>query len=132
MIPSHSDGASASKNCSGTVTSQDTIGNNYSRSSLVGVFPHITPELYKLWPSEIFRNTTSKNELLQDKVDELERELSVWKTAFKAAEDEQRLLRMTIKKLGRNIGSSTVRSYLNFNDDILIGITRMTTHSFCA
>jgi len=70
---------------------------------------------------------------LQDKVDELERELFVWKTAFKAAEDEQKLLRMTIKKLGQNIGSSVaVRSYLDFNGDILLSITRMTTRTFCA
>lgn len=55
--------------------------------------------------SSLFRLTLTDNETLRLRVDELERELSVWKLAFKAAEDEKCNLQKHMLKLEKNIGS---------------------------
>ncbi|KAG1750024.1 uncharacterized protein EDB91DRAFT_1110990 [Suillus paluster] len=57
--------------------------------------------------SSLFRLTLTDNETLRLRVDELERELSVWKLAFKAAEDERCNLQKNMLKLEKNIGSLT-------------------------
>ena len=44
-------------------------------------------------------------------MEELERELSVWKGALKVAEDEKKALLKTVSRLERNIGSLKVRVY---------------------
>lgn len=43
-------------------------------------------------------------------MEELERELSVWKSALKVAEDEKKVLVKTVSRLERNIGSLKVQS----------------------
>ncbi|TFY75763.1 hypothetical protein EWM64_g8246 [Hericium alpestre] len=55
--------------------------------------------------SNIYRNTVSKNATLEARVEELERELSVWKGAFRTAETEQKTLKRTVTLLERNIDS---------------------------
>lgn len=55
--------------------------------------------------SSLFRLTLTDNQTLRLRVDELERELSVWKLAFKAAEDEKCNLQKHMLKLEKNIGS---------------------------
>ncbi|EIM92450.1 uncharacterized protein STEHIDRAFT_151774 [Stereum hirsutum FP-91666 SS1] len=55
--------------------------------------------------SAIFRETTSTNVALEAKVDELERELSVWKSAFKNAEEEKKALNKSVVSLERRIDS---------------------------
>ncbi|GJE86088.1 CCCH-type zinc finger protein [Phanerochaete sordida] len=53
----------------------------------------------------LFRRTTTRNKELAAKVEELEREVSVWKIAHKAVEDEKNNLNKAVSKLERNIGS---------------------------
>ncbi|KAG1864169.1 hypothetical protein DFJ58DRAFT_772914 [Suillus subalutaceus] len=55
--------------------------------------------------SSLFRLTLTDNQTLRLRADELERELSVWKLAFKAAEDEKCNLQRHMLKLEKNIGS---------------------------
>lgn len=59
----------------------------------------------------IFRETTSTNVALEAKVDELERELSVWKSAFKNAEEEKKALNKSVASLERRIDSLKVRRF---------------------
>lgn len=59
----------------------------------------------------IFRETTSTNVALEAKVDELERELSVWKSAFKNAEEEKKALNKSVVSLERRIDSLKVRRF---------------------
>lgn len=60
----------------------------------------------------LFQRTSSKNKDLQARVEELERELSVWKVALKAADDEKKSLNRNVLKLERNLGSLKVRILL--------------------
>ncbi|KII94335.1 hypothetical protein PLICRDRAFT_424408 [Plicaturopsis crispa FD-325 SS-3] len=53
----------------------------------------------------LFQKTVTENGALESRVEELERELSVWKIAFKTADEERLLLRTSVSKLERNIGS---------------------------
>ncbi|TCD71503.1 hypothetical protein EIP91_008884 [Steccherinum ochraceum] len=53
----------------------------------------------------LFRRTSSQNKDLQVRVEELERELSVWKSALKATDEEKKQLQRSVVKLERNIGS---------------------------
>ncbi|KAH8102638.1 hypothetical protein BXZ70DRAFT_1070881 [Cristinia sonorae] len=53
----------------------------------------------------LFQRTSSANKALQTRVEELEREVSVWKAALKSADDEKKSLNRTVQKLERNIGS---------------------------
>ncbi|KAF9242910.1 hypothetical protein BU15DRAFT_72565 [Melanogaster broomeanus] len=55
--------------------------------------------------SAIFRQTLTENTFLRDRVDELERELSVWKLAFKTAETEKNEFQKGLLKLEKSIGS---------------------------
>jgi hypothetical protein len=56
----------------------------------------------------LFQNTVSENEELRARLSEVERELSVWKLAFKAEEDEKISLQKNVSKLERNISSLKV------------------------
>ena len=56
----------------------------------------------------LFRKTATRNAELDTRVEELERELSVWKGALKVAEDEKKALLKTVSRLERNIGSLKV------------------------
>ncbi|TFY69774.1 hypothetical protein EVJ58_g230 [Rhodofomes roseus] len=53
----------------------------------------------------LFRRTATRNVELGTRVEELERELSVWKGAFKSADEEKKTLLKTVTRLERNIGS---------------------------
>ncbi|OBZ80082.1 hypothetical protein A0H81_01170 [Grifola frondosa] len=53
----------------------------------------------------LFRKTAAKNAELEARVEELERELFVWKSALKAADEDRKMLNKTVLKLERNIGS---------------------------
>ncbi|KAH7915789.1 hypothetical protein BJ138DRAFT_1132371 [Hygrophoropsis aurantiaca] len=55
--------------------------------------------------SVLFRKIVADNEELHKRVDELERELSVWKIGFKATEDEKSSLQKNIARLERSMGS---------------------------
>ena len=57
----------------------------------------------------LFRKTTSRNKELEARVEELVREVDVWKLAYKSSEDKQKVLRKEVSKLERNIGSLKVR-----------------------
>ncbi|KAI0932235.1 hypothetical protein AcW2_000918 [Taiwanofungus camphoratus] len=69
-----------------------------------------TPDL-EIWDrllneqTVLFRKTTEQNTELRARVEELERELSVWKAAFKTSEEEKKALNRNVLKLERNIGS---------------------------
>ncbi|PCH33612.1 hypothetical protein WOLCODRAFT_61159 [Wolfiporia cocos MD-104 SS10] len=54
---------------------------------------------------EIVRGTAARNVTLEERVEELERELSVWKAALKKSDEEKRALSKSILKLERSIGS---------------------------
>lgn len=56
----------------------------------------------------LFRKTATRNTELDARVEELERELFVWKNALKVAEDEKKTLLKTVSRLERNIGSLKV------------------------
>ncbi|KIJ68416.1 hypothetical protein HYDPIDRAFT_24698 [Hydnomerulius pinastri MD-312] len=77
---------------------------------MAGAPPATTNELER-WErlaeeqSALFRQTLSENTFLRDRVDELERELSVWKLAFKTAETERNDLQKHLLKLEKSIGS---------------------------
>ncbi|TBU48361.1 hypothetical protein BD309DRAFT_987411 [Dichomitus squalens] len=51
----------------------------------------------------LFEKTYTKNEQLDARVEELERELSVWKEAFKTADGDRKVLNKTVLKLERSI-----------------------------
>ncbi|KAI0322712.1 hypothetical protein OF83DRAFT_1092562 [Amylostereum chailletii] len=53
--------------------------------------------------SSIFRDTLNRSEELQAEVDELRRELSVWKAGYKNSEDEKKTLEKVVTKLERSI-----------------------------
>lgn len=55
--------------------------------------------------TNIFRKTTTRNKELESRVEELEREVAVWKIAHKAVQDEKNALDKKVSKLERNIGS---------------------------
>lgn len=57
----------------------------------------------------LFRKTTSRNKELEARVEDLERELNVWKIAQKAADEEKSALNKKVYKLERSIGSIKVR-----------------------
>ena len=57
----------------------------------------------------LFRKTTFRNKELEARVEELEREVGVWKRALKAADDDQSVLQRKVTKLERSIGSLKVR-----------------------
>ncbi|KAI9063042.1 hypothetical protein FKP32DRAFT_1686352 [Trametes sanguinea] len=66
---------------------------------------------YAVWKSlleqqtALFEKTFSKNAELEARVEELERELSVWKEAFKTADGDRKVLNKTVLKLERNLGA---------------------------
>ncbi|EMD42028.1 hypothetical protein CERSUDRAFT_79626 [Gelatoporia subvermispora B] len=53
----------------------------------------------------LFKRTAFRNAELESRVEELERELSVWKAALKVADEETKTLNKTVLKLERSIGS---------------------------
>ncbi|KAI0757013.1 hypothetical protein C8Q80DRAFT_1215776 [Daedaleopsis nitida] len=53
----------------------------------------------------IFEKTFTKNTHLEARVEELERELSVWKDAFKTADGDRKVLHKTVLRLERSIGA---------------------------
>ncbi|KAK7694623.1 hypothetical protein QCA50_001810 [Cerrena zonata] len=53
----------------------------------------------------LFRKTVSRNTELEGRVEELERELGVWKVALKTADEDKKTLTKQITRLERNIGS---------------------------
>ncbi|KDQ63727.1 hypothetical protein JAAARDRAFT_75984 [Jaapia argillacea MUCL 33604] len=53
----------------------------------------------------LFTRTVTENEKLRVRVEELERELSVWKLALKAADEEKFALKKGISRLERDIGA---------------------------
>ncbi|KAI0801289.1 hypothetical protein C8Q74DRAFT_1454658 [Fomes fomentarius] len=53
----------------------------------------------------LFEKTFTRNAQLEAQVEELERELSVWKEAFKTADGDRKVLNKTVLKLERNIGA---------------------------
>ncbi|RPD82575.1 hypothetical protein L226DRAFT_549286 [Lentinus tigrinus ALCF2SS1-7] len=53
----------------------------------------------------LFEKTFTKNTQLEARVEELERELSVWKDAFKTADGDRKVLNKTVLKLERSIGA---------------------------
>ncbi|KAI0662803.1 hypothetical protein C8Q70DRAFT_908776 [Cubamyces menziesii] len=53
----------------------------------------------------LFEKTFTKNAELEARVEELERELSVWKEAFKTADGDRKVLNKTVLKLERSIGA---------------------------
>ena len=57
----------------------------------------------------LFEKTFTKNAQLEARVEELERELSVWKEAFKTADGDRKVLNRTVLRLERNIGALKVR-----------------------
>jgi phage shock protein A len=74
----------------------------YYMASMAGVAE--TPD------AALFRKTTSRNQELEARVEELERELNVWKLAHKNSEDQVNALKRNVAKLERSIGSFKVRS----------------------
>lgn len=76
----------------------------------MNIFFRLLSFLISLRPA-IFRETTSTNVALEAKVDELERELSVWKSAFKNAEEEKKALNKSVTSLERRIDSLKVRRF---------------------
>lgn len=92
------------------------LGNGFSINKQVSLLIHSiisrrTRHLTSFTTSVLFQRTSSKNNELETRVEELERELSVWKTALKAADDDKKSLHKTVLKLERNIGSLKVRHY---------------------
>jgi len=53
----------------------------------------------------LFCKTTAENAELRARVNELEREVSVWKLAYKTADEEKSVMKQSISKLERSIGS---------------------------
>ncbi|KAI0778162.1 hypothetical protein BD413DRAFT_684062 [Trametes elegans] len=53
----------------------------------------------------LFEKTFSQNAELEARVEELERELSVWKEAFKTADGDRKVLNKTVLRLERSIGA---------------------------
>ncbi|KAL7285296.1 hypothetical protein ACG7TL_000391 [Trametes sanguinea] len=53
----------------------------------------------------LFEKTFTRNAELEARVEELERELSVWKEAFKTADGDRKVLNKTILKLERTLGA---------------------------
>ncbi|EKM61021.1 uncharacterized protein PHACADRAFT_168384 [Phanerochaete carnosa HHB-10118-sp] len=53
----------------------------------------------------LFRRTTARNKELEARVEELEREVAVWKIAHKAVEDEKNASNKQVSRLERSIGS---------------------------
>ncbi|KAH9849783.1 hypothetical protein C2E23DRAFT_736548 [Lenzites betulinus] len=53
----------------------------------------------------LFEKTFSKNAELEARAEELERELSVWKEAFKTADGDRKVLNKTVLRLERSIGA---------------------------
>ncbi|TFK57272.1 hypothetical protein OE88DRAFT_1690849 [Heliocybe sulcata] len=53
----------------------------------------------------LFRKTTSENVELKARVVELEREVSVWKLAHKTGDEERNVMKQSMSRLERNIGS---------------------------
>ncbi|CAL1695900.1 unnamed protein product [Somion occarium] len=53
----------------------------------------------------LFRKTSSRNAELESRVEELERELGVWKQALKTADNDAKALKKKVSQLERNIGS---------------------------
>ncbi|KAI0724530.1 hypothetical protein C8T65DRAFT_691548 [Cerioporus squamosus] len=70
-----------------------------------------TPSDFAVWKrlledqTALFEKTFTKNAQLEARVEELERELSVWKEAFKTADGDRKVLNKTVLKLERSIGS---------------------------
>lgn len=60
----------------------------------------------------LFEKTFTINAELTARVEELERELSVWKEAFKTADGDRRVLNKSVLKLERSIGALKVRTRL--------------------
>ncbi|KAH9937662.1 uncharacterized protein B0H18DRAFT_1081778 [Fomitopsis serialis] len=62
--------------------------------------------IWKLWEMGRKRSgTATRNAELGTRVEELERELSVWKAAFKTTDEEKKVLLKTVSRLERSIGS---------------------------
>ncbi|KZT02748.1 uncharacterized protein LAESUDRAFT_738628 [Laetiporus sulphureus 93-53] len=53
----------------------------------------------------LFHKTVTRNVALETRVEELERELAVWKAALKTADEDNKTLNKTIYRLERSIGS---------------------------
>ncbi len=58
----------------------------------------------------LFEKTFTQNAQLEARVEELERELLVWKEAFKTADGDRKVLNKTVLKLERSIGALKVRT----------------------
>lgn len=56
----------------------------------------------------LFQRTVARNNELEIRVEELERELSVWKAALKTADEDKKTLSKTVVQLERSIGSLRV------------------------
>lgn len=55
--------------------------------------------------TSLFQRTVARNNELEIRVEELERELSVWKAALKTADEDKKTLSKTVVQLERSIGS---------------------------
>ncbi|TFK89773.1 hypothetical protein K466DRAFT_574615 [Polyporus arcularius HHB13444] len=70
-----------------------------------------TPSDFAVWKrlledqTALFEKTFTQNAQLEARVEELERELSVWKEAFKTADGDRKVLNKTVLKLERSIGA---------------------------
>ena len=56
----------------------------------------------------LFERTLTRNEELEARVEELERELLVWKEAFKTADGDRKVLNKAVLKLERSLGALKV------------------------
>lgn len=63
----------------------------------------------------LFEKTFTINAELKSRVEELERELSVWKEAFKTADGDRKVLSKNVLKLERSIGALKVRAPLHLH-----------------
>lgn len=88
----------------------------------------------------LFRKTVARNTELEARVEELERELSVWKAALKTADEEKKALNKSVLRLERNIGSLKVScrssaphlislSYRKIIPSLSVSLMEMETYS---
>lgn len=77
----------------------------------------------------LFQRTFSRNSELEARVEELEQELSVWKSAFKTADGDRKVLSKSVLKLERSIGALKVRP--NLASPYIALLTVLTSISLC-
>lgn len=95
----------------------DAAGNDFSKTKPVRLPPPVNflrflvslAGAIPLVPTALFEKTFTRNAQLEVQVEELERELSVWKEAFKTADGDRKVLNKTVLRLERNIGALKVR-----------------------